>query len=81
MKRLLFLYVGPYYDPQAIPAQGKFTLLSRRYCGDIVAVISEKRHRTAQIGNFTLRGVYLPALSGCRPCGATSRMARLRSCG
>ena len=52
----------PLLRSQAIPVQAKFTLLSRRYCGDIVAVISEKRHRTARIGNFTLRGVYLPGV-------------------
>jgi glycosyltransferase involved in cell wall biosynthesis len=62
MKRLLFLYCGPYYDPSAIPVMRKFQLLSQRYCGDILAVLTLRSLAGAQLTNFRLRGVYLPVL-------------------
>jgi len=61
MNHLLFLYVGPYYDADAIPTQGKFRLLSTRYTGDILAVLSERRYVQARLANFTIRGFYMGA--------------------
>jgi glycosyltransferase involved in cell wall biosynthesis len=62
MKRLLFLYCGPYYDPSSIPVIRKFQLLSQRYCGDILAVLTLRTLAGTPLTNFTLRGVYLPWL-------------------
>lgn len=60
MKKLLFLYLGPYFKPDDLPNKEKFTRLSSFYEGDIIAVVNRKEFRHFNIGNFTLKGLYLP---------------------
>lgn len=60
MKRLLFLTLGAYFNPDALPKKEKYLRLSSFYEGDIIAIITRKEFRNYNIGNFTLKGLYLP---------------------
>src|SRR4030067_495925 len=60
MKRLLFLNLGPYFMPDALPNKEKYLRLSNFYEGDIIAVVNRKEFRNFNIENFTLKGLYLP---------------------
>ena len=59
-KRLLFLYVGPFFYPHEVPTTEKYRLLSERYRGDILAVLNDRSFNSAKLGDFVLRGLYLP---------------------
>lgn len=60
MKRLLFLKLGPYFNPEAVPSKEKYRLISGYYEGDILAVVNRKGFRNFNTDNFTLKGLYLP---------------------
>lgn len=59
-RRLLFLKSGPYTIPTDIPSREKSEYLSRRFCGEIVAIVNEARYRRCTIGRFDFRGILLP---------------------
>ncbi|MBI5588808.1 MAG: glycosyltransferase family 4 protein [Deltaproteobacteria bacterium] len=60
MKKLLFLKLGPYFSPDELPNKVRYTRLSEYFEGDIMAVVNTKELRNSNIGNFKLRGLYLP---------------------
>lgn len=62
MKRILLLSLGPHLIPTELPIQEYYAWLSKQFEGEIFAVVSRKEFRSYQIGNFSLRGLYLPKL-------------------
>ena len=54
------MYIGAYFDPRSIPFQGKYTLLSKRFTGDVLATVSDRELDGLTVGAFTLRGLYIP---------------------
>ena len=60
MKRLLFLNLGPYFNPTEIAALEYYQWLSREFEGDVFAVVHKKEYRSFTLGNFHLVGLYLP---------------------
>ena len=60
MKKLLFLNIGPYFMPNELPNKEKYIRLSSFYEGDIIVVVNRKEFQHVNIGNFNLKGLYLP---------------------
>jgi glycosyltransferase involved in cell wall biosynthesis len=60
MRRLLFLSIGHYFIPDEIPVKEKCKFLSTLYCGDIIVGIHKKEFRDRTLGNFRIKGLYLP---------------------
>jgi glycosyltransferase involved in cell wall biosynthesis len=58
--RLLIILPGLFFDPTLVQVREKYRLLSERYCGAVLCVVSERERRVVRYGNFTIHGLYLP---------------------
>ncbi len=60
MRTIVFLTAGPYFWAEEPTVRRRYELLSRRYRGFILSLVSRKGYRRVRIGEFELRGCYLP---------------------
>jgi glycosyltransferase involved in cell wall biosynthesis len=58
--RLLVILPSLFFDPTLIQVRARYGLLSERYCGAVLCVVSERQRRVTRYGRFTIYGLYLP---------------------
>jgi glycosyltransferase involved in cell wall biosynthesis len=69
VSRILFITPGLYFDPTIASTRLRYEALSNAgFSGHVLCVIYEREHHGEKIGNFIVRGLYLPAfLQGYGP--------------
>jgi glycosyltransferase involved in cell wall biosynthesis len=58
--RLLVLSASPFFVPDEIPTRDQYSFLSKRFRGDILAVVHQKSLRARKLDRFILHGLLLP---------------------